>query len=651
MQIDITTQEIWHFIGSFQQVIEAARGRSAYDAFRAQQIEAAQAEMNLLTGEFKANYKLIDFAGGVQIGWQSVEPEDLSFQGVRFPSEIAGPLGDIALLPNLALASFAPDVGIPGQTTTPQGPKPFKFELPPPSVAVVFAQENRLWDQDVQIHNDLGVTFTPFEVLEVQLQQLHAVAKAMDPLGSYERPSDIPALKATVLQIAEDITDVTGGLETLALHGEATQGVYVNGVAVNELPKLKDFLPDVPEPVTIKPGADPGEVIAAQAEVEPAHIAITGGNSLTNQLTLNVSWLDAPVMLVQGDAVSVQIISQINVLSEITHSSGGAAAISHLFNVAEMATTSRDLPEVPDAKLGEFPKNWVVTTFDADLVNINWMDQSNFVMDNDVLSLTWSGASSFLRMGDNTLMNLASLLELGTGYDLIIIGGDMINMSMIRQMNVLLDADWVSAGGGSAQISSGGNLLWNGAAITGSGIDDVSPMSALAASFAAEAMKGDSGAIPLPWANPAFEGIGTLNVLYITGDYLTVSMISQTNILGDSDQVATMIQNAGKTQGAAVEIHTGANALVNLATIHTGGLDSEIQVAGDYYSDALLYQANFIDADAADPYGANGPTGLASEAVLFLADGMLAEDDGPAGPSGDMTLNTGHLDGVNAVLA
>lgn len=649
MQIDITTQEIWHFIGSFQHVIEAARGRTAYDAFRAQQFEAAQEKLALLNGVTKAVHKLADFAPGVQIGWQETLSDTETAATVAFPIGLEGPLGSLGLQPLLPLdLSYALTTS---RVTDPQGPTPFLFEMPAPSSAVVMAQDNWLTDQDIHLGDSFGVAFTPFSAFDGSLQGLLAQARSLDKMGDYSRPLGVAELKTTVWQVGEDMASVTAEDGAVVFHGQAANGLFINGERVTELPKLKDHLPDLPEPVTIKPDATQAEIIAAQAGETPAYTAIAGGNSLVNEVTLTVSWLDAPVMLVQGDVVSLSVISQINVLSEFAITNGGTMTPSQVFNLAEMATASRALPDVPAAKAGEFPQNWLVTTLNADLINVNWMDQANFVLDHDVLSLTWQGASSFLRLGDNSLVNLASLLEIGLGYDLVVIGGDMISLSMIRQMNVLLDADWVATGGGSAQISAGGNLLWNSASITGTGIDNVSPMSAMAAAFAAEAMKGNSGAIPHAWSNPAFEGVGTLKVLYITGDYLTVTMISQSNVLGDADQVAAMAGHAGQTPGAAVQIHTGSNALVNLASIHTGGLDSEIQVGGDFYSDALLYQANFIDADAADPYGANGQTALASEAVLFLADGMLTEDDASAAPSGDMTLNNGHLDGVNAVLA
>jgi hypothetical protein len=73
-----------------------------------------------------------------------------------------------------------------------------------------------------------------------------------------------------------------------------------------------------------------------------------------------------------------------------------------------------------------------------------------------------------------------------------------------------------------------------------------------------------------------------------------------------------------------VEVIAGSNLLANTATIHDGGLDSVVMAGGDIYTDALIHQAELVSPDAS-------PTGvaqaaqpaLASEAVVFLADGMI----------------------------
>ena len=650
MQLDTTTEEIWHFIGAFQQMAEAARGRKDFDAFRAQKAEAAQADLEFLNHTMTHTHRVPDFTPGVQMGSSSPNGPGLPVFPVAFyllgPPQIDAPLA----------AQITPMAYLIPASGFVQLQQPFVFQLPAPSVAVIFAQQNIASDQDILIQQDLGLSFTPFSALDAGFYGLIGFAQSLDPLGNYAMPVDTPAIKAVAWQVAEGIATVTAGDHATVMRGPEVVGVHINGLTVTdlpdtELPALKDHLPDIPTPISILPAADLVEQVADESGPDPLHIAVMGGNTLVNEITLTVSWLDAPVMLAQGNALSISVISQINVLSQHVTTNSAQAAASQMFNIAEFANTARPLPEVPEDKAGIFPTSWLVTTMQADIINLNWMDQHNFLIDHDVASFTWSGATTFLRLGDNSLLNIGSILEIGFGYDLIVIGGDIINLNLIRQTNVLLDADWIATDDATMQVSAGGNLLWNAAAITSTGTDIYTPMSESGALVAADAAHGGSGAIPHAWQHPAFEGADMLNVLYISGDYLTVAMISQTNILGDADQVAALSAQTELATGGEAQIITGSNALVNLASINTVGMDSEIQVVGEVYSDALLYQASFIDTDAADPYAANGPAALSSEAVLFLADGMVTTDDAPGVPGGDITLTQGQLDGVNAVLA
>ncbi len=645
MQIDMTTQEIWHFIGSLHQITEAARGRAHYDAYKAAQAEKAEADLALQDTPFKAPHKLVDFQPGVRIeanGDASVAPP-ITAGGPLYP--VIPPTGEMPLA-----GPVAPIDAPPGFDRGP-GDAGFNIVLPPPaSVALIFAQSNALSDQDTQVQHDFGITFTPFSNFDAPLAALVDKAHSLDLLGDYDHPADVAAIKTIAFQIADDMTGVVAGDDGAVLVGGDTAGVHVNGVASDAMPVLADHLPDVPEPVSVPPGSTWEVQVTAEASADAAHIAITGGNTLSNEVVLTVSWLDAPVMLVQGDCMAISVISQINVMSDYLDANCGGAAPSEMINAALHGITASALEELAAEGVGLFPTSWVITTLTADLITLNWMTQENFVIDHDVLSLMWSGASSFLRLGDNTIINVADLLELGQGYDLIVIGGDMINVSMIRQMNVLLDADWVATAGGAATVSAGGNLLWNGAQIMGTGQDGMVTMDQAHADLADAVMNGTTGAIPMALTDPAFEGSDTINVLYITGDYMTFNLIEQTNILGDADQVAALAAEATYAGGADVTVISGSNALVNLATINTVGIDSEIHVGGEIYSDALIYQASFIDENAADPYAAQGPATLTSEAVLFLADGMLTEDAAPPAYVADAALNSGQLDGVNAVL-
>ncbi len=665
MRIDQETQDIWHFIGAFHLATEEAKQRKDYDAFRAQKAEEKAGEILLLDRPFAAPHSIPAFVPGV-----AADPP-----GAGFTSQVQTHAPERAFRPEplpegeLLAEELPPtEAAFRGQSRTTFEPEPPGFELIPPpaqpfdltlmapsSLALVGEQLNRLLDNDVLIQADLGVSFLDVAGLETQLQNLVAWAQSLDPIGPVSHPESVAGAK----QIAHEIFDAIGTATATpapsgatVLRGEETAGVHVNGVAVDDgLPVLADHLPELPEGLVIASGPDWVERLVEDEAPEAGHLAITGGNTLVNEVIVTASWIDAPVMLVMGSALRADVVVQINVLSESMQAPNAVVTDSTLINAAQIKTTSQPAQGHPGVKSDTYPSHWVITTLDADLVQLNWFQQQNYILDNDILSVSWSGASTFLRLGENSLSNFASLLEIGFNYDLIVIGGDMINMTMIRQMNVLLDKDWVATDGGAATILGGNNLLFNSAAINTRGVDNMVAMDASHAGLADAVIGGTSGLIEMPMGSFDFAGMGLLKVLHITGDLLTMNLIQQTNVLGDSDQVAAAMSEAEIAQGAEVTLITGSNALANVAQVDTIGIDSTIHVAGEIYTDALLYQANFIDADSPDPYAANGPAQLSSEAVVFLADDMLPEADKTQPGGNDPGLGDGYLDGVNVVLA
>src|SRR5690606_31201470 len=116
--------------------------------------------------------------------------------------------------------------------------------------------------------------------------------------------------------------------------------------------------------------------------------------------------------------------------------------------------------------------------------------------------------------------------------------------NLLSQMNVLLDNDLIGAvagfqTNGEGSVSTGGNLLWNQASITTLGGADRFSKLPEAYRQAGENLKNGKHDMPDGLLeDAAFAGIGALRVLYVTGDYLNLNYIKQTNILGDSDQVA-----------------------------------------------------------------------------------------------------------------
>lgn len=112
----------------------------------------------------------------------------------------------------------------------------------------------------------------------------------------------------------------------------------------------------------------------------------------------------------------------------------------------------------------------------------------------------------------------------------------------------------------------------------------------------------------------------------------------QTNVLGDADQIEVYRDDLLQA-GGEISVVTGSNLLVNAAVIAEFGVDATIYSGGEHYSDALLHQAELVATH--DPLMPTPPPGLASEAVLFLAEGMLGDDAGdgdfvPIGTNADV---------------
>lgn len=105
---------------------------------------------------------------------------------------------------------------------------------------------------------------------------------------------------------------------------------------------------------------------------------------------------------------------------------------------ADIGADPAPAPSVPPMS---FPTNWAMTTIDGDLIQYNWSQQFNFVSDADTVMFGFTGSNTTLGTGENLSINDLFAWELGFQFDLIIVGGDMIDVTLVKQTNVLLDSD------------------------------------------------------------------------------------------------------------------------------------------------------------------------------------------------------------------
>lgn len=647
--LDKVTEMVAHMIGIFQITLEEERVRDDYLKMKALRPDDPQTDP--LAGDpaqFKAPYQIGDFDPALR--HTEATPDgprpapDEFFKFYPFP-----PAPPWLPEPDPAPQEVRVEAAIAGF-----GVARMALTLEPPgSVVTVTYQYNHLSDNDLLLLGDSGAVFVDPSYHAAQLQGYLAVAQAITPTFGEGLPplgeSTHDYAMGLHAQMQETGDPGLTGLTVTIHSGEAAYGTYENGHSVETATSLDDVMPAflskgtgeeetdadsdaapswAPGPFRgLDGGAGSNDLLAPDS----GHEVVAGANTVVNQVNIATGWLDAPVIAVMGDVIHLNLISQTNMLVEHGQFGGaGAATPSAAYNSATMAFQSSApvVDEDAGAQMGgalSLPSNWAVTRIDGDLLTVNHVQQYSFVTDFDRADIAFFSASTYIGLGDNTVVNLADLAEVGYGYDLILIGGHMITVNQISQLNVLIDNDTVTYSGVQpTDFSAGDNLVFNGASISITGIDSYQAMQDNFARAAEGLAEGGLSIDASVAHDSVFEGVDILRVLYVSGDVTTINRVDQTNVLGDSDQVHLALDNFQSATGAEVTVTAGSNAAINLASISQYGVDSTVSVGGEVYDDALLYQAGFVDTDA-NPLGVGLPA-LANEAVAFLAEDMIAPD-------------------------
>jgi hypothetical protein len=661
--IDKITEEVAHFIGLFHTSIEQGRLRYDYLEFKAQQ-KAAEEQLQEQPDplDFKSPYPLADPDPGLHYVPAVPKIEQFSVTGsVHFaPLKLAPEYSDI--YPAYLRPSQLQVQSSGGHTVI--TPEPVGHEISPPGqLASLVTQTNMLSDNDVVNVGPADVVFHVIGNPAAALDALLDNAARLDPIGAVSAPSSPAAIGEFVDHVAAALRDLDAGHQVVAAPGgqgtvetdvavidQPQSGVtYVNGSA-GEAPKLKDELPHnsplaEPDAAATDKGGHAAQEGTGDGSPESVSVSLdTGANALVNSASVLDDMLECRVLATGGDYVTLNAIVQVNVSSDcdsIGASLAGwqdpphgatiafdIAAITHVALPLQGAAAS-DAPSI-------FPNFWNVTEIDGDFTLLNWVQQVNFVTDNDVVTLSCSGSSAEVSTGANRTTNAISAFDLGKHYDLILVAGDYYHANVIQQTNVLLDNDILGGVGGfqtsgEATVSTAGNLLWNQAKITIIGSDDAS---ALPAAYATALDNFAAGLHRLPadlMHDGAFEGLAGLRVLHIKGSVHDLQYIEQTNILCDADQVALIMRSGAAEAEGDWSVSTGSNALVNTAAIIGINPSDHAYFGGDHYSDDFLVQIDVIRTDIiADPTQVDG---LVSEAVVFLSDDLAGPGNGDPGAS------------------
>ena len=370
-------------------------------------------------------------------------------------------------------------------------------------------------------------------------------------------------------------------------------------------------------------------------------------------------------MVVVGNYYATDAIIQVTIARDIDHvavengtgSWSGDAPGSTLLDANSFTNDATFEVEnfpiaLPNGKGGVL---WNVEYVDGDFYDVKLLRQMNILLDNDVSSHTNYDVFSLVETGANQLINLASLFDLGKSYDLIIIGGNYHKANLIFQANILIDDDLIGIiaedydGIGSAveqTARAGENELLNEALIRNIGETDIQNMTPeVQALIAAIEAQDASIAASLAWQILGISGI--VDVLYISGNYYDVNVVSQINVVSDLDMALQDMPGGGvvNTDEITQSASTGANSLTNTAAIiDVGTLTGAQYVGGEYYSDTILIQAEII-ADDDENIAVSDTTTLAPEVIAFAGD-TRDEDDHEIAPVKDTLQQSDMLGNI-----
>ncbi len=649
MSLDPTSEAIAHFAGFFHLAEEESRLRKEYQNFKREQREDTEEYKVFRPVENEAPYKLKDYnPHSPKIPQPPLAPsmEYIDPLGVGLGSSAPRPLAPVQE-PSEKLSSgglgspgFAPSVTI----------VPY---IPLPSSVITITYQT-IWLSDDDVLGDVEAAgFVDPGVFHQQLYQAIDFAEALQPWSSVGLTGQFLADPTTALSLLDLANAVEApqvdGVTASVFHDDDALGIHVDGELVDEVPALDDQLPMFIHHKREKLAQDDEEdQLAGHAKdaaqhdfgndefstvVSGQHNVSLGANEAHNHTNIHTNWIDAGVIAVAGDVINLNAVSQINVLRDVDHflnqSIAAASAPSHAQNIASIKSASSALAEDTDDDEAEedigLPSTWNMVRLEGDVTVTNYVAQHTFVTDTDRLNLTFTANSTSIVSGENQTYNYTHAGEFGFGYDLILVGGTMLSLNLINQINVLMDDDVFSGPGlADASVSGNDNVLRNEVDIMQEGIDTRIDMINEFKDALEDLKNGVEQLSHTVAQNALFQGLDQLRVLYIEGNLTQMNIVDQINYMGDQDQVHMAVDAmASALDDSPVSITAGSNLLTNTANILENGLDSDVMAGGDYYSDALLYQAELIDTGAA-PTGV-GVSALANEAVAFLADGFIQD--------------------------
>ncbi len=659
MSFDSVTEKIAHFIGTFDLTIEQARLRDQYEEFTAQRRKAELEELEE-PQQIKIKAELdLDPGKYGPLSYRFTPPEqqpDLPFLN-GFPVQdtfiaLDPPVEDSLFLAYPDLFGSRIETKIIYIETTPEITYEFTLETELIGSAVTYTfQKLYLNDNDTVGEGDFRDADALMALTEAAAEtasSLHALSNVSYDVSDYLSVEYVQAL-AEEFKSAE-LTEVEG-VTVYQFHGDAALGIIVNGEYVDEAPVWADLLPDYHQTDEEEEDTGPSPLPDEwdqddESGAEDGHMVVTGGNLAVNQVSATIAWIDAPFIVVGGKAVSLTAISQVALVSDMDKGAVGHESGTNVVQSTEIAFESQAAHWLPEgAGEGEQPVFVTVDWIHGDLLVANFVKQIIDATDIDHIQTEISASSTLYALGDNQLTNISDLVQLGTYYDVIMIGGDMISVDVLHQTLVLMDDDVVTGGLPATDDQSDENLLMNQATVKTQGQNTHEALGDNLAG-ALDLAQSDMDALEDALLNdPTFAGMEQLRVLKIDGSLLQVNVVEQVTILADQDDVHL---EGGATD--ATEVVAGSNAMLNAANITKAGIDSTVMAADGSYSELLIHQASLIDVPDNEEIEE-----IANEAIALMLEenGAVGDKDAFGPNAADLTPAelTNASDGLQSMLA
>ena len=515
MTLDPATQAISRFAGLLDLIVDGDRLRQDLLEFqRARDPETGDEGIPGISVKLLIGHSIRDYDPG------------LAYRVTPIPAKDVGGSADYGYsAPHLPL-SFGATV-VEGVPETPVAAVPMPtvsappagasfFAVGPGSVVAVTLQFIGLNDDDF-LSNGLGGDFVDPAELHAALDLIDTAA---DAFSGFDVP-DMPAMSGwmsftdavlTQFDAASILTDAAPpSIQIHVLRAEAASGSIVNGVAVDEVPVWTDLLP-----AYLRPEDD------AETEGPDASGDETGGTVIRT-----TSGMD-------GEA-------------ETTHPA------AHDF--------SRDFPgrdDDPSPDAGHHVVTGANTAINQVGVASQWIDASVIVVGGDVAKVHAISQVNVLVEHDSidgqpvtqesTGVNIAQILRSPSPADSSGAGGDASlpeDWNLFRIEATLYQVNWVKQ------------------------VNYITDFDRAEVTFSAQTtmlVMGENEAVNSTVLNE----LGyRFDVIFVAGDMIDATIVSQKNVLHDSDSVATL---GGNTAGTDVSL--ADNLLFNQATIQTHGIDS-----------------------------------------------------------------------------